>query len=73
MHAPTQHHFQALKRLLRYLNGTISAALLISKSLSFNLCAFVDADWAGSLDDRRSTGGYLLYLGNNLIGWNSKK
>ena len=47
--------------------------MLISRNANFNLTAFVDANWAGSLDDKKSTGGYLIYMGNNLISWQSKK
>ena len=73
MHTPTELHLQALKRMLRYLKGTATSSLLLSKTNNFNLEAYVDADWAGSLDDRKLTGGYLIYLGCNLIGWSSKK
>jgi hypothetical protein len=37
------------------------------------ISAFSDSDWAGSLDDRRSTGGFAIYLGSNLISWNARK
>ena len=73
MHKPIDVHFQALKRVLRYLQGTLSKGLFFSSHSSPTLLAFSDADWAGYPNDRRSTGGYLIYLGNNLIGWLSKK
>jgi hypothetical protein len=37
------------------------------------ISAFSDADWAGSVDDRRSTGGFAIYFGNNLVSWNARK
>jgi hypothetical protein len=53
--------------------GTISLGLQISKSSSTVVTAFSDADWAGCPDDRRSTGGFAVYVGSNLVSWNAKK
>jgi histone deacetylase 1/2 len=73
LHAPTTVHWTAVKRILRYLRGTISLGLRLSKSPSTIISAFSDADWAGCPDDRRSTGGFAVYLGSNLISWNARK
>ncbi|KAI3706128.1 hypothetical protein L1987_76386 [Smallanthus sonchifolius] len=73
MHAPRELHFQLLKRILRYLKGTISQGLLISPSPSTKLTAYSDADWGGCPDSRRSTSGYCVYMGDNLISWSSKR
>ncbi|KAM1666313.1 hypothetical protein ACFX1X_045967 [Malus domestica] len=73
MHRPTESHWQALKRLLRYLKGTIFHGILFRCSASSRLYAFSDADWAGDRDDRKSTTGYVIYLGGNLISWSSRK
>lgn len=73
MHAPTDHHWTAVKRILRYLRQTIDLGLLISRTNVTKLQAFSDSDWAGCSDDRKSTGGYAIYLGSNLISWSSRK
>ena len=62
MHAPTESHWAAVKRILRYLRGTASHGLYITRSSSFALHGFTDADWAGSIDDRKSTSGYLFFF-----------
>jgi histone deacetylase 1/2 len=73
LHRPTTVHWSAVKRILRYLQHTIGIGLRIHKSLSTLVCAFSDADWAGCSDDRRSTGGFAIYLGSNLISWGARK
>ncbi|XP_041009156.1 uncharacterized mitochondrial protein AtMg00810-like [Juglans microcarpa x Juglans regia] len=73
MHNPRLPHWSAVKRILRYLNNTRQLGLSFSSSSSIKLTAFSDADWAGCPDDRRSTGGFCIYLGNHLISWGSKK
>ena len=73
MHRPTNIHWQSVKRLLRYLKQTIHFGLQLHRSKFQTLQAFSDADWAVCRDDRRSTGGFYLFLGNNLISWGCKK
>jgi hypothetical protein len=55
LHAPTNHHWSTVKRILRYLHDTNGLGVKISKSSSMLLSAFLDADWTGNIDDRRST------------------
>ena len=62
-----------LRLLRRYLNATILHGLFLSSLSDVLLLAFSDADWAGCPDDRRSTSGCLVYLGNSLVSWSSKK
>jgi histone deacetylase 1/2 len=73
LHAPKTVHWAAVKRILRYLKSDTGIGLKIRKSRSMLISAFSDSDWAGSLDDRRSTGGFAIYLGSNLISWNARK
>ncbi|XP_026400358.1 uncharacterized protein LOC113296260 [Papaver somniferum] len=72
MQAPTDQHFIAAKRILRYIKGTLDYGILFSKGL-FTLHGFSDADWAGSIDTRRSTGGFCIFFGPNPISWSSKR
>lgn len=62
----------AAKRVLRYLKGTFNFGLCYTRG-SLHLNGYCDSDWAGSLDDRRSTTGYGMYLGSCLISWAAKK
>ncbi|KAJ9547690.1 hypothetical protein OSB04_020233 [Centaurea solstitialis] len=73
MHDPRESHLQALRRILRYIQGTIQFGLHLSSSPSLNLQAYTDADWGGCPDTRRSTSGYCVFLGDNLISWSSKR
>ncbi|PKU80641.1 Retrovirus-related Pol polyprotein from transposon TNT 1-94 [Dendrobium catenatum] len=72
MHHPLNLHFQILKRILRYLNGTLHYGLPILRG-DMKLTAYSDADWAGDKQDRKSTTGFCIFLGNTLISWSSKK
>jgi histone deacetylase 1/2 len=71
--APTTAHYEAVKRILRYVKGTVSTGLFLQKSPSTLLNIYTDADWAGCPDDRRSTGGFAIFLGPNLVSWSSRK
>jgi histone deacetylase 1/2 len=73
MHSPTDGHWSLVKRIVWYLQGTASYGLHITRGSSLSLHGFTDADWAGSLDDRKSIGGYLVYLGRTPISWKSGK
>ncbi|XP_026458611.1 uncharacterized protein LOC113359149 [Papaver somniferum] len=73
MHDPREPHMHALKRILRYLQGTINHGLFLSVSTISGLTSYSDADWAGCPDSRRSTSGFYIFLGNNLIFWSSKR
>ncbi|GJX29982.1 ribonuclease H-like domain-containing protein [Tanacetum coccineum] len=73
MHDPREPHFLALKRILRYVWGTLDYGLQLLSSSTSSLVAYSDADWAGCPTTRRSTSGYCVFLGNNLLSWSVKR
>lgn len=73
MHKLTITHWDALKRVLRYLNGTMSHRILLHSNSPLNLHAFSDSNWVGNKDDRTSTGAFIVFLDHNPISWSSKK
>ena len=68
---PTQTHWIAVKRIMRYLNGTPDFGLLYLAN--DNIAEFSDADWAGDDDDQKSTSGFIFMMSGAAISWNSKK
>jgi hypothetical protein len=70
---PTVLHWQSVKKLLRFLKETFHFGVQFQKSISTTLQAYTNANYAGSRDDRRSTGGYCIFLGPNLISWSCCK
>ena len=63
----------AVKRIIRYLLGTISLGLWYPKNSLCNLVGYSDSDFAGSKTDRKSTSGTCQFIGSALVSWNSKK
>lgn len=73
MQSPKVTHWTAVKRILRYLSGTLDYGLHITKSSHLSLTAFSDSDWASDPDDRRSTSGWCVFVGKVRVAWSSKK
>uniref|UniRef100_A0A5B6Z677 Putative polyprotein n=1 Tax=Davidia involucrata TaxID=16924 RepID=A0A5B6Z677_DAVIN len=73
MHDPCTTHLDAVYRILKYLKSAPGKGVLFSNHGHLELEAFTDADWAGSINDRRSTSGYCTLVGGNLVTWRSKK
>lgn len=73
MHDPRSHHLHAGMRIIRCFKGCPGRGLLYASHGNLQVECYTDADWAGSLDDRRSTSGYCTFVGGNLVTWRSKK
>jgi hypothetical protein len=73
MHSPREPHREAFYHILRYLKSSPSKELLFSQHDHLKIKAYTDADWAGSIMDRRSTSGYCTFVGGNLVTRRSKK
>src|SRR4051812_546770 len=69
---PGEMHWKAVKRVIRYLKGTRNSTLEYRHGAN-PLEGYADADWAGSIDNRKSTTGYVFTLHGGAITWNSKK
>ncbi|KAH9745481.1 hypothetical protein KPL70_004087 [Citrus sinensis] len=66
-------HFKAAKRILRYIKGTTNFGLLYSFSNDYKLVGYSDSDWGGDVDDRKSTTGFVFFMGDTAFTWMSKK
>lgn len=73
METPTEAHWKAGKRILRYVAGTLQHGIYYSNSHGSQLIGYSDSDYAGSIDDRKSTTGYAFHIGTELISWRSRK
>lgn len=73
MHSPYEEHLDAVYRILRYLKSTPGKGLFFKRGDRKTIEAYTDADWAGSVIDRRSTSGYCTFVWGNLVTWRSKK
>ena len=73
MDKPCEGHLIAAKRILCYVKGTLNFGLMYKQQIPFILSGFVDADWAGDVNDRRSTTDYCFNTGSAAVSWCSKK
>ncbi|GKA76472.1 retrovirus-related pol polyprotein from transposon RE1 [Tanacetum coccineum] len=71
LQSPTTTHMQQVKRILRYVKGTLAYGLMYSKPSHTTILGY--ADWARCIETRKSTYGYSIFLGNNLVSWSAKK
>ena len=70
---PKESHLNAIKRIIKNVSGTCDFGLFYSKESNASLAGCLDADWAGNVDERKSTTGECFYVGTNLVAWMSKK
>nr|XP_019707020.1 uncharacterized protein LOC109506028 [Elaeis guineensis] len=73
MHDSRESHQETVYRIFRYLKGCPGRDLFFSHHKHLNVEAYSDADWAGSIDNRRSISSYCIFIGGNLVTWRSKK
>ncbi|GJV76933.1 ribonuclease H-like domain-containing protein [Tanacetum coccineum] len=73
MHDPREPHLADLKRILRYVRGTLDFGLHLYASATTSLVGYTDADWTGCPSTRMSTSGYYVFLCDNLLSWSSKR
>lgn len=74
METPTEIHMMAVKRILRYLKGTSEHGIYYKRGEDMEgIVAYSDSDYAGDLDDRKSTSGYVFMMGSGAVAWCSKK
>ncbi|XP_015168630.1 uncharacterized mitochondrial protein AtMg00810-like [Solanum tuberosum] len=73
MHCPSEVHFPAAKRVVRYFKGTITYGVKFQKSQPVKLCGYSDSDWGGFEGDAKSTSGYYFSFGSGIFSWSCKK
>ena len=73
MSSPTESHWFAAKRILRYLKGTTELGIYYKKGENAKIVAYYDSDFAGDIDDRRSTSRFVFLFGSGAVSWSSKK
>ncbi|XP_026429180.1 uncharacterized protein LOC113325183 [Papaver somniferum] len=73
MHNPGQQHMDAVIMILRYLKSVSGRGLMFSKHGHLDVSSYTDSDWGGKGDRRRSTSGYVTFVGGNFVTWKSKK
>ncbi|XP_010493723.1 PREDICTED: uncharacterized protein LOC104774223 [Camelina sativa] len=73
MHSPSEDDFFLLKRILRYVKGTVRLGINLSNTTDSTLRVYSDSGWSGCKDTSRSTGGFCTFLGANIISWSSKR
>ena len=73
MSNPSTDHWAGMKRIPRYIKGTLDFGLRFSVIDNKMLSGYSDADWAGDIDTRISTSGYVFKIGGATVSWSSKK
>ncbi|GAA0168016.1 hypothetical protein LIER_22833 [Lithospermum erythrorhizon] len=70
---PKESHLNQVKRIIKYVNGTVEYGLLYTFDINSTLVGFCDVDWVGNAEDGKITSGGCFFVGNNLVSWFSKK
>eukprot|EP00112_Aurelia_sp_Birch-Aquarium-sp1_P005022 Seg157.1 transcript_id=Seg157.1/GoldUCD/mRNA.D3Y31 product="Retrovirus-related Pol polyprotein from transposon TNT 1-94" protein_id=Seg157.1/GoldUCD/D3Y31 len=72
---PGPEHWSGIKRVLRYVKGTLDQGLKFESSSDCDITphGYADADWAGDATTRKSTSGYIFNLAGATVSWKSKR
>jgi hypothetical protein len=70
---PGETHWTEVKRVFRYLQGSRDLGIVYRRTQGVTLEGYTDSDWAGDVDDRRSTSAYVMMLGGGAVSWKSKR
>jgi hypothetical protein len=70
---PKEYHLTIVKRIIKYVNGTINHGIWYSKCTNLNVARYSDGDWVGRANDRKSISAGCSYVGTNLVAWLRKK
>ncbi|KAM1732083.1 hypothetical protein ACFX11_017881 [Malus domestica] len=70
---PTDMHMHLVKRIMKYLQGTLDCGLKYTKTSDFHITAYSDSNWATDINTRRSITGFVVFIGSNPVSWQSKK
>ena len=73
MQVPREPHLDCVRRILRYLRATVDYALFYAADVPLHVYGYTDADWAGSVFDRRATRGFMFSFGSAAVTWSGKK
>ena len=73
MAKPSDSHWKAAKKALRYLKGTVNFGVIYTNYYDVELTGYSDSDWVGNPNDRKSTSGYAFNIGTGVVSWSSKK
>ncbi|RVW92404.1 Retrovirus-related Pol polyprotein from transposon RE1 [Vitis vinifera] len=73
MHAPCEEQMESVCKILKHLKGSPGKGLYFRKNETRSIEGFIDAYWADSIDDRKSTSGYCTFVWGNFVTWRSKK
>lgn len=73
MENPTEAHFGVVKKVLKYVKNTVELGIMYNRGTGGEFQSYTDSDYAGDLDDRRSTSGYIFLMAGGAVSWSSKK
>jgi len=73
MQVPQKPHLDGVRHTLRYVSATIDYGLFYEASTELQVHGYIDANWAGSISDKRSISGFMFSFGSAAITWSSKK